>query len=281
MRTGRGSYRKSYIVSHGNGFKYLRGVPRDIQHIENRRAWVRCLGNVSRAEAEMLAHALAHEHSKRILALRALSKGQPETPTMTLPTHMDSEPTAASPSLRHGRRPHLMRMVDLWERRKSPRSEIGLARTRLCVRRFVELVADLEPHEVTRAHVIAYRDALEDQPRMKSANIAEHLCKIHGLFNLALSEGMVSTNPAHGVRARDFGVKLATRRQGFTSEQVRQIFDALNGENAAFAWVVWLLAYHGMRSGEACQLRAADATVLHDIPVLRVHWPAPHRDTKL
>ena len=78
-------------------------------------------------------------------------------------------------------------------------------------------------------------------------------------------------NPAHGVRARDFGVKLATRRQGFTAEQVRQIFDALNGENAAFAWVVRLLAYHGMRSGEACQLRAADATVLHDIPVLRVH----------
>ncbi len=28
---------------------------------------------------------------------------------------------------------------------------------------------------------------------MKSANIAEHLCKMHGLFNLALSEGIVST----------------------------------------------------------------------------------------
>ena len=71
MRTGRGSYRKSYIVPHGNGFKYLRGVPRDIQHLENRRAWVKCLGNVSRAEAETLAHGLAYEHGKRILALRA------------------------------------------------------------------------------------------------------------------------------------------------------------------------------------------------------------------
>jgi hypothetical protein len=72
MRIGRGSYRKSYIVPHGNGFKYLRGVPRDIQHLENRRAWVRCLGNVSRAEAEMLAHALAYVHSKRVLGLREL-----------------------------------------------------------------------------------------------------------------------------------------------------------------------------------------------------------------
>ncbi len=106
---------------------------------------------------------------------------------------------------------------------------------------------------------------------MKSANIGEHLCKMHVLFNLALSEGIVEVNPAHGVRARDFGVKLSAKRQGFTFEQVRQIFDALIGESDAFVWVVRLLGYHGMRSGEACQLRAADVTVLHGIPVLRVH----------
>jgi len=189
MRTGRGSYRKSYIVPHGNGFKYLRRVPQDIQHLENRRAWVKCLGSVSRGEAEMLAHLLAYEHAKRILALRALAKGEPlilptiraeerqnATPTVTLPVSAKDEPTAPPPNLRDGRRPHLMRLVDLWERRKSPRSQIGLARTRLCVRRFIELVGDLEPHEVTRAHVIAYRDELENLPRMKSANIAEHLC---------------------------------------------------------------------------------------------------------
>ena len=43
------------------------------------------------------------------------------------------------------------------------------------------------------------------------------------------------------------------------------------GESEAFIWVVRLLAYHGMRSGEACQLRAADVTTLHAVPVLRVH----------
>ena len=36
MRTGRGNYRKNYIVPHGNEFKYLRRVPGDIQHLENR-----------------------------------------------------------------------------------------------------------------------------------------------------------------------------------------------------------------------------------------------------
>ena len=75
---------------------------------------------------------------------------------------------------------------------------------------------------------------------MKSTNIAEHLCKMHILFNLALTEGIVAMNPAHGVRARDFGVKLATRRQGFSSEQVPKIFD---GESEAFEWIVRLLAH--------------------------------------
>lgn len=277
MGRGRGHYRKCYIVAHGPGFKYVRAIPEDLRHIEKKSAWVKCLGSVSRLEAETLAHGLAYEHGKRILALRGLAKSDPQA----LPIGQCQEGQNGTPSIAdqasspppNGQRPQrsLMRLVDLWERRKSPRSQIGLARTRLCVRRFIDLVGDLEPHEVTRAHVIAYRDELENLPRMKSANIAEHLCKMHGLFNLALSEGIVAINPAHGVRARDFGVKLAARRQGFTSGQLCQIFDALNGENAAFAWVVRLLAYHGMRSGEACQLRAADATVLHDIPVLRVH----------
>jgi hypothetical protein len=75
MRTGRSSYRKCYVVPHGNGFKYVRGVPRDIQHVENRRAWVKCFGSVSRLEAETLAHGLAYEHGKRILALRGIGKG--------------------------------------------------------------------------------------------------------------------------------------------------------------------------------------------------------------
>jgi len=286
MRTGRGSYRKCYIVPHGNGFKYVRGVPKDIQHLENKRTWVKCLGNVSRAEAETLAHALAHEHGKRILALRGLAKSEPETlptirdggnvtPTTTRPVCADGEPNkcagAEVPDLRNGRRPHLMRLVNLWERRKSPRSQIGLARTKLCVRRFIELVGDVEPQEVTRAHVMAYRDGLESLPGMKSANIAEHLCKIHVLFNLALSEGIVSTNPAYGVKARNIGIKLTPRRQGFTAEQVRGIFEALQTETVTFGWVVRLLAYHGMRSGEACQLRSADVTTLHGISVLRIH----------
>ncbi len=153
----RGHYRRSYIVPHGNGFKYVRGVPKDLRHIEKKSAWVKCLGSVSRLEAETLAHGLAYQHGKRILAVRGLARGEPQplpttpseeqqtgTPRTTLPTFADG-PFSEPLRLRNGGRPHLMLLVDLWARRKSPRSEIGLARTRLCVRRFIDLVGDLEP----------------------------------------------------------------------------------------------------------------------------------------
>jgi integrase len=106
---------------------------------------------------------------------------------------------------------------------------------------------------------------------MSAQNIAEHLAKLQTLFNVALSEGLLTTNPVYRVKARTTNGKLAIGRQGFTSEHVCRIFEALNGETEDFKWIVRLLAFHGMRSGEACQLRCEDVTTLYGIPVLRVH----------
>jgi integrase len=106
---------------------------------------------------------------------------------------------------------------------------------------------------------------------MSAQNIAEHLARLHTLFNVALSEGLIPTNPAYKVKARKANGKFAIGRQGFTSEHVRRIFEALNSESQDFKWIVRLLAYHGMRSGEVCQLRCEDVTNLHGVPVLCVH----------
>ena len=84
-----------------------------------------------------------------------------------------------------------------------------------------------------------------------------------------MSEGLLHSNPFNNVRPRHTAA-FASRRQGFT-DQVRAIFEALKGEPAHFAWIVRLLAFHGLRSGEACQLRCDDVTVLHGVPMLRIH----------
>ena len=113
-------YRKCYIVAHGRGFKYLRAVPRDLQAIEHRQAWVKCLGVINRREAETLAHALAYEHERRIEALRAglacngglalVTRERDPTPPIT------QEPVEQPNDL------PLARLVDIWVSIRAPRS---------------------------------------------------------------------------------------------------------------------------------------------------------------
>ena len=165
--------------------------------------------------------------------------------------------------------PSLLDLVELWERVRAPRSAISKAKTRLCVRRFLELFGDIRSQDVTREHAIAYRDALVS--RLKPENVAGHLTRMHVLFSVAMGEGLIPTNPFHNVRVQKRSGSVSRRREGFTSEHVKAIFAALEEENEDFSWVVRLLAYHGMRSGEACQLRCDDVTVLHGVPVLRIH----------
>ena len=117
---------------------------------------------------------------------------------------------------------------------------------------------------------VAYRDGLETVLRLKPGNVADHLSRLHVLFTVAMSEGLLDANPFQNVRPRQTGA-FPQRRQGFTVEQVQAIFAALEGEAPEFCWIVKLLAYHGMRSGEACQLRCEDVAVLQGVLVFRIH----------
>ena len=266
MSAKRGPYRKCYLVPHGRGFKYLRAIPKDLQAVEQKKAWVKCLGAISRAEAETLAH-----DGRRILVLRGSPVSLP-TPTckklgpaaFARRVREEAQPAAPDTPSQRG----LMDLVLLWERVRRPRSEISRAKARLCARRFTELVGDLSIDAIERTHAGAFRDGLEGS--MKSKNVADHLGRLHGLFSVAMSEGLVESNPFHNVRPRHTAA-FASPRQGFTADHVHAIFEALKGEADHFAWIVRLLAFHGLRSGEACQLRCDDVTVLHGVPVLRIH----------
>ena len=119
-----------------------------------------------------------------------------------------------------------------------------------CVRRFTALIADLDARTITRSHVAAFRDALETRMGLSAPNVAGHLNKLHVLFNTAVSEDLLAFNPAQSVRARNPSSKLTGKRQPFTPEQVHRIFEKLKSERSDFGWIVRLLAYHGMRSGE-------------------------------
>ena len=322
----KGPYRKSHLVRHGNAWKYRRGVPRDLQGLIGKTAWVRYLGDVDRGAAEIAAHTEDAKNGALIAQLRTLtphdraeirSKGGIEKFNQFAKTdegipflkavaelELSEENNEGVPesfvaegalnilqakqALDHAQAQvrkarsvakkltgradgaELLSLVDLWYAVKRPRSDKAVEKTKLYVRRFVEIVGDVEPEKVRRADVIRFRDELEKQGYTAS-NVAQHLDKIHTLFNVALSEGKADINPAYKVKARKDGSKLSDGRQGLTSAHIRIMLSKLKGEREDFAWIVRLLIYHGTRSGEICQLRCDDVTTLHGVSVLRIH----------
>ena len=163
----------------------------------------------------------------------------------------------------------LLALVDLHQKLAEPRSYKTTEKARLYVGRFIDVVGDMHAADVTRDHVLKFRDYLEANG-FSGSNVAQHLAKLQALFNLALSEGIVKLNPAHKIKARK-AAKLSGGKQGFDAAQVRQIFTALGDETADFQWIVKLLAYHGARSSEICQLKCGDVTTLTGVDVIRIH----------
>ena len=117
-----------------------------------------------------------------------------------------------------------------------------------------------------------YRDMLERKTYARST-AQEYLDGIHRLFAIAYSEGLVESNPVTGIKLRTARNKFIElqRRRPFEANEIRLLFDALKNETEPFQWLVKLLVYHGMRSGEAAQLRVEDITMISNVPVIRVH----------
>ena len=167
--------------------------------------------------------------------------------------------------------PALLSLVAVWEKARPQRNAKSAEKSRLYVTRFVEVVGDIDPQAVRRSHVVQFRDALEARG-YTTANTTQHLAKLQTLFKTAVSEGVMSHNPAEGVKARrQARDTIAEDDKGFTAEHMQRIFAALDGETPDFQWIIRLLAYHGARSGEICQLKCGDVAKLSGVDVIRIH----------
>ena len=163
-------------------------------------------------------------------------------------------------------------LIDTWVRVANPRSARSIGKMKLYVGRFIATVGDLTPAEVTADHAAGFRDLLEKRTDIASVTADKHLHALHTLFNVARSERIVDRNVFHGVKIHKAG-KFAdgVKKKALQPAQVRAIFSKLPGESEDFQWIVRLLAYHGARSGEICQLRREDVTEQFGVPVLRIH----------
>ena len=114
-----------------------------------------------------------------------------------------------------------------------------------------------------------FREAMEKKGESRT-NIKHMLEELQRLFTVALSENLIDANPFAGVKVRkDVSTKFSAEggNKSFSGTQVKAILtaaDALTKEGASdLQWIIRLLAYHGARSGEICQLRPSDPNPDH------------------
>lgn len=167
-------------------------------------------------------------------------------------------------------RPKLLDLVELWEK-KTPSGPKRRERVRLYISRFVELVGDLEAKEIRPEHIDKFRDKLQAQ-KYSSDNTDQHLNALRAVFKVGVKQRKLSFNPAQDVKADpDTSGVVAPTSEDFTADEVQRIFAGLKDESDDFRWTIKLLAYHGMRSGEACFLRCSDVLTMYGVPVLDIH----------
>ena len=162
-------------------------------------------------------------------------------------------------------------LVPLWQKFAKPRAAKSIDKANMHVRRYVAALGDHTPREVTRQHAIAYREALEKE--FSAANVDKHLYGMHRLFAVAMSEGVADFNPFSGVKARkaDNGKFVDDGKKPFTSDQAATVFARLAELSADDQMVMRILAYHGMRAGEVCQLRACDVKRVGGVDVISIN----------
>lgn len=208
----------------------------------------------------------------------------------SLKAENDALQATLAPLRPSGTKSALAALVDTYvlESRPHQKSE---QRMRRYASLFVDIVGDLPLKQITRAHVIRYRDhvdsltqVVQKQDHVETVPLGhstklQYLSYLHSLFAVGVDHNLMESNPAHGVKLRKskHGQKDEGRRS-FDGAQVRAILKAADGEREDYKWLFRLLAYHGMRGGEAALLRCEDVTTVAGVPVLRIH--GQHRSLK-
>lgn len=169
---------------------------------------------------------------------------------------------------------------DWWkEARKAGRAANTVEAYRSSMRGFVAFLEHDDPHEVTQADVVRFKDQrLDDGISPKTVSDSD-LAALRSVFGWAVDNGRMRINPAEGVKVLK-GKPTKLREKSFTDEEAAAILAhalaAVRGKQEtekrylARRWVPWLMAYNGARVGEIAQLRKQDVHRVGKMVVLRI-----------
>ncbi|MBN8479390.1 MAG: site-specific integrase [Burkholderiales bacterium] len=156
-------------------------------------------------------------------------------------------------------------VVDYWAKQTSPRPTTE-ADFRHVFRRFRERFPALAAGDVTKRHVVEYRDHLASLGSAPKT-VARHLNHLHAAFQIAADSDLVPFNPVAGVRPTQSKDRRAKPRLPFTTEDLNKVFfgpvhvsgtrPRAGGGEAAY-WLPLLALWTGARLEELALLRPCD-----------------------
>ena len=138
---------------------------------------------------------------------------------------------------------------------------------------FVGIHGPEQFREVTRAHVLAWRSALEGKA-LSGATIRRKLAALASLFDHLLdSNAVAGGNPVHGVKRPKIESNEG-KTPALGDQQVKALLDApdpssIKGKRDRA--ILAVLLYHGLRREEAARLRVDDLQQRRGIQHLRIH----------
>ena len=124
---------------------------------------------------------------------------------------------------------------------------------------FTGIAAATDFRQVTRAHVIAWRNELERQG-LSGATLRHRLAALSSLFEWLCDANAVTHNPVHGVRRPPVDTHEG-KTPALSDDQARALLaappaDTLKGQRDRA--ILATLLHHGLRREELCQLQVAD-----------------------
>ncbi|MDQ7982176.1 site-specific integrase [Paraburkholderia sp. SARCC-3016] len=156
-------------------------------------------------------------------------------------------------------------LVRLWEKDRKPESRAALSFHR-AVDRFKQYVGNPPVPRITKAQVVALKDALE-VAGIGPTSIDQTLNNLRTLFAYAIGKAWIEPNPGRGVKREGKRKHARGARPPFDLATINRIFAhriytegyrPVRGRGEAAYWLPLLGLFTGARVEELCQLRPED-----------------------
>lgn len=144
------------------------------------------------------------------------------------------------------------------------------------VKSFCTFVGISQPDQfriVTRSHVIAWRDQLENVHYLSASSVRRKLSALSSLFQHLCESNAVLINPVMGVKRPDEGANEG-KTPALGDEQARRLLAAPKGNSLKAKRdraILSLLLYHGFRRMELCKLLVCDVASRSGVMHFKVH----------